>query len=817
MREFSTPMMQQYMAIKQQYPDCLLFFRLGDFYELFLDDALVGAKVLDIVLTKRPRGKDGDIPMAGVPFHAADIYVAKLVKAGYKIAICEQTSDPALKGLVERDVVRIVTPGTILDEKTLSAKEHNYMMSIAHDPEEKIVGIAIADISTGDFQATELEHNNNLAQIIANEYARFIPAECVINTSNYNSAEFLKILNSDRRTNISSFENWDTYADNADKLLKKHFNVKSLRGFGLNDKPQATQAAAALLGYLAHTQKDRISHIKTLHTYAPEEHVILDASTINNLELFNTLRESDERGSFIEAIDRTKTAMGGRLLRKWIREPLRNKREIEKRLNAVETLINERSKREKTATYLRQLYDLERILSRLSVGLGTPHDLINLKVTLYAIQDIHATLKNFTTNYVQELIEKLPELKKVAELIDTELVKEPPLEAREGGLINSGVNKELDSLRDSIRGSQKWIANLENIERKKTGIGSLKVRFNSVFGYYIEISKSNLHLVPSSYIRKQTTVNAERFITPELQVHEEKVLQGQDVINKLEYRLFLKLTDQVLSYTSLLQKSAQNIATLDCITSFADLAETERYIKPAITAEGAIHIEDGRHPVVEQLRDVAFVPNNTLLNQTDHQLLVITGPNMAGKSVLMRQVALITLLAHMGSFVPAKRASISLVDRIFVRSGAADSIGRGLSTFMVEMVETAYILNHATKDSLIIMDEIGRGTSTYDGISIAWSVAEYLVTHQESGAKTLFATHYHELQKLEEEYPDKIKNYHMAIEESGSNPVFLYRTVRGGAHGSYAIAVARLAGVPNHVADRAAELLTKFNSQKSLK
>ncbi len=815
MREFSTPMMQQYRMIKQQYPDCLLFFRLGDFYELFLDDALIGSKVLDIVLTRRPRGKDGDIPMAGVPYHAADAYIAKLVKAGYKIAMCEQVSEPDKRGIVEREVVRIVTPGTILDEKTLSSKEHNYIMAISYSKDEETIGIAVADISTGDFQVTEVDSKDNVAQIVANEFARFIPAECIINNANYNSPEFLKILNSERKTNISCFEQWDTYTHNSESYLKKHFKVKSLRGFGLHNKKEGQKAAAALLGYLANTQKDRISHLTTLKSYSLGEHVILDASTIHNLELFATIREHDEQGSFIESIDRTKTPMGGRLLRKWIREPLRNKKEIEKRLLSVEALIHERSSVSKAQKILGSMYDIERILSRLAVGLGTPHDLVNLKVTLLSCENIYQELKKIEARYIQELIAVLPELQHIAEIIEKNLVPEPPIDPREGGLIKTGVHAELDALKDHIKDSQAWIAALENKERKNTGINSLKVRFNNIFGYYIEISKANLHLVPSEYMRRQTTINAERFITPELQIHEEKVLQGQDAINKLEYKLFLKLTDQVLSFISKLQISAEYIAIIDCLLGFAEVAQHEHYVRPTMTTDGTIKIEDGRHPVVEQLHDTSFVPNTILLNQSDQQLLVITGPNMAGKSVLMRQVALITLMAHIGSFVPAKRASISLVDRIFVRSGASDSIGRGLSTFMVEMVETAYILNHATQDSLIIMDEIGRGTSTYDGISIAWSVAEYLVTHKVHAAKTLFATHYHELQKLEEEYPEKIKNYHMAIEEVSTTPIFLYRIVRGGAHGSYAIAVAKLAGVPNTVADRAAELLLKFNTSKT--
>jgi DNA mismatch repair protein MutS len=812
MQEFSTPMMRQYMVIKKQYPDCLLFFRLGDFYELFLDDAIIGAKALDIILTKRPRGKDGDIPMAGVPFHAADSYIAKLVKLGHKVAICEQISEPNAKGIVERDVVRIVTPGTILDEKTLDAKEHNYTMSISLG--EKTAGIAVADISTGDFYVTEIDFDDNAHQSIANELARFTPAECIVNTVLYNDPAFLKTVSDERVTNITHFQEWDSYANQSEKNLLRHFKVKTLRGFGITPKSEALRAAGTLLGYLAHTQKDKIAHITSIKTYTPKERVALDASTIANLEIFASLRDNDDHGSLIECIDETETALGGRLLRTWLREPLKNKKQIEARLNAVEILVHKRQLRIKARECLAAMYDIERILSRLSVGIGNPHDLINLKNSLHAATRLSEILDSLESPLIQELLASIPKAKPVIEHIEKYIIPEPPFDPKEGGLIREKVNAELDTLRAGIKDSQTWIAHLEHKERERTGISNLKVRFNSVFGYYIEISRSNLAHVPKDYIRKQTTVNAERFITLDLQRYEEIVLKGQEKINKLEFQLFKEVILFVLSHAKEIQKIAEAIAMVDCLISFAHTADSERYVKPTIITTGEIKIEDGRHPVVEQLPDTSFVPNNTLLNNDDSQLIIITGPNMAGKSVYMRQVALITLLAHIGSFVPAKRASISLVDRIFVRSGARDSIGRGLSTFMVEMVETAYILHHATQDSLIIMDEIGRGTATYDGISIAWAIAEYLVTHEAHSAKTLFATHYHELQDLEKHHPDKIKNYHMAIEEHKNNPVFLYRLTRGGAHGSYAIAVAKLAGVPDKVTKRAIELLSQFDKKE---
>lgn len=813
-REFSTPMMQQYISIKKQYPDCLLFYRLGDFYELFLDDALVGAKALDITLTRRPRGKDGDIPMAGVPFHAADAYIAKLVKMGHKIAICEQTSEPTGKGVVERDVVRIVTPGTVVDEKTLNAKKHNYTMSLSFG--ENVVGVAVADVSTGDFQTTEiaLVSDADVSSLILNEYARFSPAECIVHTSTYNNPTLLKILTAEKNVNITCFDKFLEHAEQAEKIFKRHFNVKTLRGFGLHDKPEALSAAGALFGFLSHTQKNRVGHITSIKTYAHHEHLLLDASTISNLELFKTIRDGEEYGSFISSIDRTSTAMGGRMLRKWVREPLHNKKLIEGRLSAVEALISERRLRLQIQQELKAMYDLERILSRLTIGIASPMDVINLKETLKRAVALNPLLSVLANVRLTNEIEQLPQALPIIEAIEHLLVEHPPFDPKSGGLIRQHVHEELDKLHENIRESKEWIANLESKEKERTGINTLKVRFNNIFGYYIEISKSYTHLAPSDYIRKQTTVNGERFITAELQKYEDVVLRGQELINNLEYKLFTELINNILSHSALLKSIAESVATIDCFVSFADLADFERYARPTITTDGTINIEDGRHPVVEQLQDVSFVPNNTFLNEADQQLMLITGPNMAGKSVYMRQVALIVLMAHIGSFVPAKRASISLTNRIFVRSGASDSIGRGLSTFMVEMVETAYILNHATKNSLIIMDEIGRGTSTYDGISLAWAIAERLVKNPTQAAKTLFATHYHELQQLEKEYSEKIKNFHMAIEEVSGNPVFIYRLTRGGAHGSYAINVAKLAGVPDSVTKRASELLKNFDKEE---
>ena len=811
--EFSTPMMRQYAEIKKQYSDCMLFFRLGDFYELFMDDAKLGAEVLDIVLTKRPRGKDGHIPMAGVPYHAADGYIAKLVKAGHKVAICEQVSEPNTKGIVERDVVRIVTPGTILDEKTLHKKEHNYTMSLSLVPGR--IGIAVADISTGDFQATEIPYTNSYEQILNTELFRFPLSECIVNESTYADINLLKLLTSTRNINTYCFSDWDDYAADADVTLKKHFNIATLEGFGLNKLTEATKAASSLVGYLKHTQKDNIGHIRSIHTYSPEEFVRLDQNTITNLELFSTIREQEHRGSLLSVLDETNTAMGGRLLRAWIRKPLTREAHIIERLDSVEELLDARALREKLQDELSALNDIERTLSRLSVGIGNARDLINLKQSLVQAKKVHELLKGSKASLLKDLYKNFPnDIEIVIKWIDKRIQDDPPLDTKIGGMIRDGIDKKLDMLRSQAQGGKDWIAEFEAEERKRTCISSLKVKFNQVFGYYIEVSNANRDLIPDDYIRKQTMVNAERFITPTLKEYEEKVLTAQEQINKIELKLFEETALGVLEYTDTIQATALSVATIDCLLSFASIAETRHYTKPTIIVVGPLELKDLRHPVVETLMDdEPFVPNDVILNNQDHQLLLITGPNMAGKSVYIRQVALAVLLAHIGCFVPAREATISLVDSIFVRSGASDVITGGLSTFMVEMVETAHILTHATEKSLIIMDEIGRGTSTYDGISIAWAIAEYLVTEQSVAAKTLFATHYHELQELETKYPNKIKNYQVAVDHKDGNPIFLHKVLPGGASHSHGIAVAKLAGVPDEVTEKAKAILEKLEER----
>lgn len=815
MRQFSTPMMKQYCALKEQYQDYMLLFRLGDFYELFLDDAEVGAKILDIVLTQRPSGKDGKIPMAGIPFHAADSYIAKLIKAGHRVAICEQLTEPKAGNIVERDVIRIITPGTVLDEKSLEQKQHNYTMSIALG--NTSIGIALADISTGDFQVTECAYKDNLDHVLLTEISRFYPRECIISPQDAKNEVLKRILEAHRELNIYTFPEWAEYKRHAEQNLLKHFGLHTLKTFDLENKKLAQESAAALLGYFAHTQKHALTHLRDLKTYHSGDYVVMDHSTSRNLELFSTLRDRSEKGSLVDLIDVTLTAMGGRLLREWIAHPLSTRHSIKERLDAVEELLKSRPLRSQTRKLLQDLYDIERIISRLSVGVGIAIDLVNLKQSLRAIVEIKELLKQANASLLMKNEAAISEnLFEVIAIIEKRIEDDPPVSVKEGGVIKPGIHTELDELRDLIHGGKKWIAEMEVSERKRTGINSLKVRFNQIFGYYIEITKANAHLVPKDYERRQSMVNTERFSTPELKAQEEKILVAQEQVKALEYRLFQETVAEVLRYLPDMQRAGHSMAEVDCLASFAQVAETEQYCKPTITDAGSIEIKAGRHPMVEKAALISepFVPNDAVLNTTDHQLIILTGPNMAGKSVFMRQVVLLVLMAHVGMFIPAKSATITLVDRIFVRSGASDAISAGLSTFMVEMVETAHILHHATSKSLVIMDEIGRGTSTYDGISIAWAVAEYLVTSKKHRPKTLFATHYHELQSLEDQYPKYVKNYQMSVAENNGDPVFLHTIQPGRASHSYAVVVAQRAGLPKEVTDNAVEILTRLEKER---
>ncbi len=808
-RTFSTPMMQQYASLKAQYADCLLLYRLGDFYELFLEDAHIGSRVLQIVLTRRPRGKDGDIPMAGVPYHAADRYIAKLVDAGYKVAICEQVSDPREKGIVKRDVVRIITPGTLLDEQSLKQKEHNYLMSLVLTPHE--LGVAVADLSTGSFELTQLEvTEESWPQILATELERFNPAEVLVSDALYNNSEFLFVLRS-HGPQVTRVLEWDAYTHKAYDVLLKQFQVATLRGHGCEHDTYAQEAGAGLLGYLGHTQKGAVRHISTLSRYDPTASVVLDPSTVSNLELFHPLhaqKYDDTAGTLIQLLDETRSAMGGRMLREWLKRPLRSKKEIVNRLDRVEYCVQHPAFRERLRTIIESMYDVERIISRLSVRTGHVGDVVNLGKTLHAIDELKVMCMNEHSPLFHESAEGIDvHIHEVSSLIARQIIDNPPIDIRAGGFVADGVNSELDDLRQLLSGDTAWVTAYEQSEKERTGITTLRIRSNSVFGYYIEVSKSCRDRMPPEYIRTQTLVNAERYTTDELRVYEQKILTAQERIEKIEHEVFLALVEAILVHTSAIQQSAYTVANIDCLCSLAYRAQKSRYTRPDIHSGDELSIEHGRHPVVEERVKSHFVPNSVTFDAQSAGLHIITGPNMAGKSVFMRQTALITLMAHIGSFVPAQRAKISLVDRVCVRSGASDMITSGLSTFMVEMVETAYILNHATEKSLIILDEIGRGTSTYDGVSIAWAVAEYLVTHWKKAPKTLFATHYHELQDLQAQYPDRIYNAHMAVEDNQGKPIFLHRVVPGASSHSYGIAVAKLAGVPQEVITHAQERL----------
>lgn len=814
----TTPMMKQYLAIKEQYPDCLLLYRMGDFYELFQEDAHIGARLLNITLTGKANGKGGRIPMAGVPYHAVDAYLAKLVKAGYKVAVCEQLSPPNKKGLVERAVVRIVTPGTLLDERVLSKKENNYIIALElHDHH---AAIAVADISTGYFGVTECK-TPNISNALRDELMRIHPAECILPESLYNNPDILGVLKTEKDLNIFPFAEWDNYAGDAKKVLCEHFSINTLDCFSLEEKPLSQKATAALLGYLQQTQKGPVQHIRKIVSLATQDHVLLDKSTIINLELFSTIRDHESKGTLLSVIDQTTTSMGGRLMKQWLRTPLSNKRAIEERHEVISIFLQAQSGYQELREISKGVNDIERLVSRLSVGLGNARDMINLKNSLMIVLHLKKKLEKYKSPLLKRLTESIkskPQQNSITTLIDyieKNIVDEPPISIREGGMIQNGISEELDKLRDIVGGSRDWIATLEKEERERTGINSLKIRFNQVFGFYIEISKANLSAVPETYFRKQTLVNAERFITEELKEQEEIILHAEEKINDLEYALFQEVLTTILAHVDVIQSAAESIAAVDCLLSFTFVAEKGNYCQPKMTQSGRINIKNGRHPVVETLLpdNKQFVPNDVVLDDS-HELLLITGPNMAGKSVFIRQVALLVLLAQMGSFIPAEDAEISIVDQIFVRSGASDVITSGLSTFMVEMVETAYILHHATKNSLIIMDEIGRGTSTFDGISIAWAVAQYLIT-QQNPPKTLFATHYHELQNLEEKFPQKIKNFHMSVADTKGAPVFLHTIQAGGASHSFGVAVAKLAGLPDEVIRSATTMLADLEHRNT--
>lgn len=800
-----TPMMQQYMETKKEYQDCILFYRLGDFYEMFFDDALTASRELEITLTGKNCGLEERAPMCGVPFHAVDGYLNRLVSKGYKVAICEQMEDPSTaKGLVKRDVVRIVTPGTNLDVQALDETKNNYIMCVVYITDR--YGLSVADVTTGEYVVTELSDTEKLFD----EIYKFMPSELICNESFYMSGMDLDLLKEKLGITLYSLDSW--YFDDkiCQRTLMDHFHVKELEGLGLRDYDCGMIAAGALLKYLLETQKRDLSHITRLSIYATGKYMLLDSSTRRNLELSETLREKQKRGSLLWVIDKTKTAMGARLLRKFIEQPLIDRQEIERRLDAVEELKNNAISREELREYLSSIYDLERLVCKITYQSANPRDLIAFERSLKMLPHIKYILKEMKSPLLQELHDGLDTLEDLCELVENAVREEPPIAMREGGIIKEGYNEEVDRLRSAKSDGKEWLAKLEANEREKTGIKNLKIRFNKVFGYYLEVTNSFKNLVPEYYTRKQTLANAERYIIPELKELEDTILGAEDRLYALEYQLYCEVRDKIGTEILRIQSSAQAVAQLDAFSSLALVAERNRYVRPGINEKGIIDIKDGRHPVVERMiPNDMFIANDTYLNDKKKRISVITGPNMAGKSTYMRQTALIVLMAQIGSFVPASSADIGLVDRIFTRVGASDDLASGQSTFMVEMTEVANILRNATSKSLLILDEIGRGTSTFDGLSIAWAVIEHISSSKLLGAKTLFATHYHELTELEGKI-NNVNNYCIAVKEKGDDIIFLRKIVKGGADKSYGIQVARLAGVPDTVIERAKEIVEEL-------
>ncbi|MBQ5951792.1 MAG: DNA mismatch repair protein MutS [Lachnospiraceae bacterium] len=794
-------MMQHYLATKEQYPDCLLFYRLGDFYEMFFDDAETASRELELTLTGKECGLDERAPMCGVPFHAADSYIDRLVQKGYKVAIAEQMEDPRLaKGLVKREVIRVVTPGTLMDPAALEEGRNNYLMCVV--TLDAGFGIAVCDVSTGDFLTTETADLTTLSD----EINRFLPAELIAN----DAFQMCGIDTADLkdRMGISLSFLPDRFFDDAQtrRALEDHFHVLGLAGLGLTDYPLGAVASGALLTYLEETQKTALPHLTGVRTYRTGKFMVLDSATRRNLELTETLREKQKRGSLLWVLDKTKTAMGARMLRRWIEQPLVRKDEIIKRQDAVSQLKESFVTCEELREYLQPVYDLERLLARIGYRSAGPRDLIAFRTSLQMLPHVRRAAQEFDSPLLKEIAEDLDPLEDLEDLIGRAIVDDPPIQMREGGIIRDGYHEEVDLLKKSKTEGKTWLMELETRERESTGIKNLRIRYNKVFGYYLEVTNSFKDLVPAHYIRKQTLTGAERYTTDELKKLEEVILGAEDKLFVLEYDLFCGVRDAIAEQITRVQKTARAVAALDALASLAAVAGRNNYCRPQINDDGHIRIEEGRHPVVEQmLRGELFVANDTYLDRKKDRVAVITGPNMAGKSTYMRQVALITLMAQIGSFVPAKAADIGVFDRIFTRVGASDDLASGQSTFMVEMTEVANILRHATSRSLLILDEIGRGTSTFDGLSIAWAVVEHVADPKLLGAKTLFATHYHELTELEGTI-DGVKNYCIAVKEQGDEIIFLRRIVRGGADRSYGIQVARMAGVPDAVIRRAREV-----------
>ena len=801
-----TPMMQQYMETKKQYKDCILFYRLGDFYEMFFEDAITASRELEITLTGKDCGLEERAPMCGIPFHAVDGYLNRLVSKGYKVAICEQVEDPKLaKGIVKREVIRIVTPGTNLNTQAFEESKNNYLMCIACF--QNRIGVSIVDVTTGDFYMTEVE---GLAKL-QDEIYKYMPTEIICNDAFVMSGYDIEDLKGRLGMAVYTLEPWYFDDDGCRKCLMNHFKVNTLAGLGLEDFPSGMISAGAAMQYLLETQKTDLTHINHIIPYLASRFMLLDSSTRRNLELTETLREKQKKGSLLWVLDKTKTAMGARRLRSDIEQPLINIDDINARLDAVEQLCKNTVSRDEIREYLNPIYDMERLLGKVSYKSANPRDLLAFANSMEMLPHIKTVLKEFDCRLLSEIEQEMDGLEDLYHLIKDAICDDPPVMIREGGMIRTGFDKDIDMLRTAKTEGKTWLAKLEEEDRERTGIKNLKIKYNKVFGYYFEVTNSYKDMVPDDYIRKQTLVNAERYMTPKLKELEDTILNAEDKLNTLEYDVFCKVRDDIAKELERIQKTAKAVARLDVFASLSVVAEQNHYVRPALNEKGVIDIKDGRHPVVEKMiNHDMFVANDTYLNNSNHCIAVITGPNMAGKSTYMRQSALIVLMAQLGSFVPAKSANIGIVDRIFTRVGASDDLASGQSTFMVEMNEVANILRNATSKSLLVLDEIGRGTSTFDGLSIAWAVIEHISNKKLLGAKTLFATHYHELTELEGKM-NNVNNYCIAVKEKGDDIVFLRKIIKGGADRSYGIQVAKLAGVPDMVIDRAKEIAEQLS------
>jgi DNA mismatch repair protein MutS len=802
-----TPMMQAYLQTKEEYKDCILFYRLGDFYEMFFDDAIIASKELELTLTGKSCGMEERAPMCGIPYHAVEGYLNKLVANGHKVAICEQVEDPKLaKGLVKREVIRIVTPGTNMDMQALDESKNNYLMCIVYLADK--YGVSVADVSTGDYYVTEVDSERKLID----EMTKYAPSEIICNESFYMSGVDIENMKHRLGITIYALESWYFGDDLARETLTKHFKVRSLEGLGLNDFDCGVIAAGSLLKYLYETQKNNLDHISEIHPYATGKYMILDSSTRRNLELVETLREKQKRGSLLWVLDKTKTAMGARLLRSYVEQPLIDREEIEHRQDAIEELNANLITREELREYLNPIYDLERLITRVTYMTANPRDLIAFRNSIAMLPYIRSLLDDFDGKVLKSIQNDMDTLEELHALIDAAIIEEPPISVREGGLIKEGYNEEVDRYRNAKTEGKNWLAELEAKEREKTGIKNLKIKYNKVFGYYLEVTNSYKNLVPDYFTRKQTLANAERYITPELKELEDMILGAEDKLVALEYDLFCEVRNKIAAEVVRIQRTAKAVAGLDVFVSLAVVAEQNNYCRPKINTNGVIDIKNGRHPVVEKMiTNDMFIDNDTYLDNGNNRISIITGPNMAGKSTYMRQTALIVLMAQIGSYVPASSSKIGIVDRIFTRVGASDDLASGQSTFMVEMNEVANILRNATSDSLLVLDEIGRGTSTFDGLSIAWAVVEHISNPKLLGAKTLFATHYHELTELEGKL-NNVNNYCIAVKEKGDDIVFLRKIVKGGADKSYGIQVAKLAGVPDSVIERAKEIVEELSA-----